>query len=74
MKSAWLVLALAVACCSAVPVIPRNRPFSGHFPTAHFNSTDDVIPGEYIVSLAAGSDLQQSILAVSCPESASASA
>jgi len=73
MKSAWLVLALVVACCSAVPVIPLDRPFSGHFPTAHFNSTDDVIPGEYIVSLAAGSDLQQSILAAEAEASAKSS-
>ncbi len=63
MLNAALVLAFLVSGY-AFPVIP-DRPFSGHFPTAHFNSTGDVIPGEFIVTIAPGSDLQQSISAVS---------
>ena len=63
MLNAALVLAFLLSSY-AFPVIP-DRPFSGHFATAHFNSTGDVIPGEFIVTIAPGSDLQQSIAAVS---------
>jgi len=59
------IFAAALCGSFAIPVMRTDdAPFLGHMPATFFNSTGDIIPGEYIVSLKPGANLRANIAAV----------
>jgi subtilisin family serine protease len=58
------LFATALCAVFGIPVMQMETPFMGNMPHSFFNSSGDIIPGEYIVSLKPGASLWHNIAAV----------